>query len=152
MLILKSLHLADLCLPPVIQCSVLDIVQELVHIIHQHAPSTSVSRARLLLPWGQRSNRGKELNISEWKDEDFLFLSTNLMYFWRFWGGAKSSTLLFVFCFWHVDISGGKLGLQMQLFFLFYRIVKMEPSQWQAVRNEETVSYNTWFSFTYKLL
>lgn len=56
-LILKSLHLADLRLPPVIQCSVLDVVQELVHIIPQHALSTFASSARLLLPWGQRSNR-----------------------------------------------------------------------------------------------
>lgn len=46
----KSLHLADLCLPPVIQCSMLDGVQELVHIIPQHAPSTRASRAWLLLP------------------------------------------------------------------------------------------------------
>lgn len=56
----KSLHLADPCLPPVIQCSVMDRVQELVHIIPQHAPSNLTSRARLLLPWGQRSNRGTE--------------------------------------------------------------------------------------------
>lgn len=56
----KSLPLADPCLPPVIQCSVLDGVQELVHIIPQHAPSTRASRASLLLPWGQRSNRGTE--------------------------------------------------------------------------------------------
>lgn len=56
----KSLHLADLLLPPVIQCSVLDRVQQLVHIIPQHAPSTRASTARLLLPWGQQSNRGTE--------------------------------------------------------------------------------------------
>lgn len=57
----KSLRLADLCLPPVIQCSVLDGLHELVHIIPQHAPSNRASVASLLLPWGQWSNRGTEL-------------------------------------------------------------------------------------------
>ena len=42
----KSLHLADLCLPPVIQCSVLDGLQELVHIIPQHAASEPRARVR----------------------------------------------------------------------------------------------------------
>lgn len=46
----KSLRLADPCLPPVIQCDVLEEVQQLVHIIPQHAPSACDSAASLLLP------------------------------------------------------------------------------------------------------
>lgn len=79
----KSLRLADLCLPPVIQCSVLDGLQELVHIIPQHAASkparvrsqvvVAMRTAKQQENWGAATRFLRRLNIWEWEDEALLW-------------------------------------------------------------------------------
>ena len=145
----KSLRLADLCLPPVIQRSALDAVQQLVHIIPQHAlarPEPDCCCCH------EDSRATGELSCSITAPPVGRYHNGRMR---RFSGGACVSLTL--------QVSSGcssEAGKSDELqtdsggSSFNYKTVKLEPSQREALHSEETVSHNSGFSslFTCKLL
>lgn len=163
----KSLRLADLCLPPVIQCSVLDGLQELVHIIPQHAASkparvrsqvvVAMRTAKQQENWDAATRFLRRLNIWEWEDEALLwwwyvslFLTNCRFYLDVFLRWIFDFSLLVSHNLPSVYFTGKKrkrhLHVHAWVFLFTAQLLKMEASGWRALQTEETVSNNTWFS------